>query len=608
MFQTFGKLREILTPSERRRAFLVFLLMLLVALLETAGVASVLPFISVLSDPESVERNPYLAKAYEWSGSSSITDFITLLGMGFLAVLILSLVAKALSQWVQLEFTKMRVHSVGCRLNQRYLAQPYDWFLNQHTSRLTTTILSEVNRVISASLFPALQLVAHGIVAICLFSFLLIVNPLVALVAGVVLSGCYGCIYFIVRRPLGRFGRFRFEANQKRFKVTQEIFGGIKDVKISGLESQMLKRFEEPSYHTAKQEVRMDIIRQLPGFFMQGLLFGGVVGILLYLSSVHGSMIGALPTFAAFAFAGYRLMPSLQQIYSHLASLKTSAPSLDSLIDDLRSLEPYKPHHETNDRRERFPPLKSGIVLRDVSYTYPGMDSSALKSLNMTIAARQQIGLVGSTGSGKSTTVDLILGLLTPGDGVLEVDGTPINSTNVRKWQRSIGYVPQHIFLADDTVAGNIAFGLPAEERDHDAIIKAAKIANLHEFIEHQLPDGYNTEVGERGVRLSGGQRQRIGIARAMYYDPEVIIMDEATSALDNITEKAVMSAVDNLSEHKTVVMIAHRLSTIRNCDLIYLMNDGKVSAKGTFEELIVSSPEFQKMNGTTSNAGDYVD
>lgn len=598
MFDTFGKLYEILTPGERKRAVLVFLMMLVVALLETAGVASILPFISVLANPELIRSNSLFAMLYDLSGAEDISEFSLILGIGFLSILLLSLAAKAFSQWLQLDFTKMRVHSIGHRLMAGYLAQPFEWFLQKHTSRLTTTILSEVNRVISASLYPALQMIAHGVVVVFILSFLLIIDPKVALTAGGTLGFAYGVVYLLVRKPLGRFGRWRYEANLKRFKVTQDTFGGIKDVFIAGLEERMLQKFEKPSYQTAKQDVKVDIIKQIPGFFMQALVFGGVVTVLLYLSGVHGSMMEALPIFGAFAFAGYRLMPSLQQIYSHMTSLRASSANLNGLIKDLRELPSLPARGGVRGEAEHLPIVSNQIELRGIKYRYPGSSEFALKSVDIVIPAQKQVGLVGATGSGKSTTVDLILGLLRPLSGELLVDGLAVTQRNMRAWQQCIGYVPQQIFLTDDTVASNIAFGLQPEERDMEAVIKAAKIANLHEFVMNQLPDGYNTKVGERGVRLSGGQRQRIGIARALYRDPDVIVLDEATSALDNLTEKAVMEAVDNLSGKKTIIMIAHRLSTVQNCDVIYLMNRGRVEDQGSFEDLVASSDEFRAMSG----------
>lgn len=597
MRATLQKLYELLSARERKQAVWVFLLMLLVAFFETVGVASILPLISVLSDPEMIERNKYLQLAYQHSGVESIDSFVLVLGGGFLLIFFTSLTLKAMSQWVQINFTKMRVHSLGCRLTQRYLAQEYSWFLQRHTSMITTTILAEINKVISGSLFPTMQMISHGIVTLFLMILLLMIEPFLALAATIGLAGAYGLIYFAVRQPLSRFGRWRQQANMKRYKVTQETFGGVKDVKVRGIEQLMVERFEKPSLITARQEIRIDIIKAIPGFFMQAFVFGGVVAIMLYLLAAYGSMEGALPVLATFAFAGYRLMPALQSIFRNLTSLRSMAPALEALIQDLRHLAPYNAAADVPEGKRMAAPEK-GLRLEGVYYKYPNADSWALKNLTIDIKAHQQVALVGATGSGKSTTVDLILGLLTPQKGCIYVDGTVIDASNVRLWQRIIGYVPQDIFLSDDTVAGNIAFGLPEHQIDHEAVVKAAKTANLHDFILEELPQGYQTFVGERGTRLSGGQKQRIGIARALYYDPEVIVMDEATSALDNTTERVIMEAVDNLAGKKTVIMIAHRLTTVRNCDIIYYLHRGEVAAQGSYEQLLELSPEFRAMAG----------
>lgn len=597
MIATFKKLYELLSLRERKQAVWVFALMLLVALVEAVGVASILPLISVLSDPEMVERNAMLNALYVRSGVEDIDAFILFLGFAFLLILFTSLALKASSQWAQIHFTKMRVHSLGYRLTQRYLAQEYSWFLVRHTSRITTTILAEINKVISGSLFPAMQMIAHSIVSLFLMILLIVIEPLLALVAAAGLGGAYGLIYLSVRQPLSRFGRWRQEANRQRYKVTQETFGGVKDVKVRGIEKLMVDRFKKPSLDTAKQEIRIDIIKEIPGFFMQAFVFGGIVAIMLYLLAAYGSMMGALPVLATFAFAGYRLMPALQSIFKHLTSLRAMGPALDALVDDLRTLEPLNTHDQLAPGERMSQPLK-GITLEGIYYHYPNTKVWALKDLNIFIKAHHQVALVGATGSGKSTTVDLLLGLLRPQQGSLFVDGVAIDASNVRLWQRVIGYVPQDIFLADDSVAGNIAFGLPKEQINMEAVVKACKTANLHDFIVDELPEGYQTFVGERGTRLSGGQKQRIGIARALYHDPDVIVMDEATSALDNSTERAIMEAVENLAGQKTVIMIAHRLSTVRNCDMIYYLDRGEIVAHGRYEELLEMSPEFRVMAG----------
>jgi ABC-type multidrug transport system fused ATPase/permease subunit len=309
-----------------------------------------------------------------------------------------------------------------------------------------------------------------------------------------------------------------------------------------------------------------------------------------------GSLAGVLPLLAIYAFAGLRLLPSMQQIYSELTMIRFNRMALDSLHADMAEI--HASRHELPPEAVRVEPvhLKERLDLVDVHYSYPLAERPALRGLTLSIPARTTVGIVGGTGAGKTTTVDLVLGLLELQTGRIEADGVPIERANMRAWQNTIGYVPQAIFLIDDTVSANIAFGLPAERIDQEAVERAAKIAELHGFVTEELPQGYATRVGERGVRLSGGQRQRIGIARALYHDPDVLIMDEATSALDNLTERAVMDAVHNLGHAKTIVLIAHRLTTVQACDTIFMMEGGRLVAQGTYDELLRKSGKFRAM------------
>jgi ABC-type multidrug transport system fused ATPase/permease subunit len=359
-----------------------------------------------------------------------------------------------------------------------------------------------------------------------------------------------------------------------------------------------VRRFLRPARTLARRQISAGLMSQLPSFAIQGLLFGGMILTLLYLMARHGGFQEALPVAALYAFAGYRLMPAVQAIYRDISQLRFSEAALDSLCTDFASLQTEAPRARPkgDDGREDRLPLERELELRDVSYGYPNAARPALHQLSLTIQAFSTVGIVGSTGSGKTTTVDLVLGLLRPREGSILADDVEITDERVRAWQRSLGYVPQQIFLADETVAGNIAFGLPAREIDRAAVERAARIANLHDFVIGELPDGYETKVGERGVRLSGGQRQRIGIARALYHDPDVLILDEATSALDNLTEQAVMEAVHRLGSRKTIVLIAHRLTTVRNCDCIYLLEQGRLMASGPYEELIAKNDRFRAM------------
>jgi len=501
-------------------------------------------------------------------------------------LLVTSLAFKALTTYAQTRFALMREYSIGKRLVEGYLHQPYSWFLNRHSADLGKTILSEVQTVINNGMLPLMTLMAQSTVALALLILLIIVDPLLALSVGVALGLAYACIFAVMKGRLKRLGQARIKANKERFTAVSEAFGAAKEVKVGGLEQVYIQRFAKPAEIFAKNQATASVIAQLPRFALEAVAFGGMLLIILYLMAQSGSFASALPVIALYAFAGYRLMPAIQQVYGAFTKLRFAASAIDALHQDLISLRTaYTEHGHLNPL-----PIIQGITLNKVSYYYPKAQEPALKNIDISIPARSKVGFVGATGSGKTTTVDVILGLLEPQEGSLIVDSQPITGANRRQWHRAIGYVPQQIYLADDTVTANIAFGVRSNDIDQQAVERAAKIANLHEFVVNDLPQGYDTTVGERGVRLSGGQRQRIGIARALYFNPQVLILDEATSALDNLTEQAVMEAVNNLGHDITMIMIAHRLSTVRHCDQIYLLERGEVKARGTFDKLMLTS------------------
>ncbi|MEQ9108010.1 MAG: ABC transporter ATP-binding protein [Limnobacter sp.] len=571
----------------------LLVMILIMALLEVIGVASIMPFIAVLANPQLIETNATLSAVYGGLGFTDPQNYLFFLGVLVFILLVVSLGVKAITTYAQLRFTLMREYSLGKRLIEGYLRQPYTWFLNHHSADLGKNILSEVSIVIGQGMMPLMTLIAQGTVVLALISLLVIVDPWLALSVGLVLGLSYGVIFKVMSGFLRRIGSERVKANKDRFTAVSEAFGAAKEVKVGGLEQAYIRRFAEPAETYARNHASAQAVAQLPRYVIEAIAFGGMLLVLLYLMAQSEDLSNALPIISLYVFAGYRLLPALQQIYWSLSQLKFSSSALEAMHEDLLSLAPGE------DEDRAIEPLKFNheIQLDGINFYYPNADLPALNEINMSIRAHSTIGLVGYTGSGKTTTVDIILGLLEPQQGRMIIDGNPINHSNRRQWQKVIGYVPQHIYLTDDSVAANIAFGVShPEEINNSAVERAAKIVNLHNFVTNDLPEGYATKIGERGVRLSGGQRQRIGIARALYKSPQLLILDEATSALDNLTEQAVMDAVNNLGHELTIVMIAHRLSTVRQCDQIYLLDKGRIKAHGTYEELVQNNSLFRAM------------
>ena len=588
---TLRKLLFILTPHERKLALLLLGMILVMALLDMMGVASILPFISVLANPDIIQTNNFLNKIFTFSATFGIEtdrEFLFFLGIFVFLFLIFSLLFKALTFYTQIHFNAMREYSISKRLVEGFLHQPYSWFLNQNSADLGKTILSEVGTVIHDGIKALIDLITYIAIAILLIVLLIIVSPKISLIAGFTLGITYAIIYKFTRNFLKRIGQERLRANEARFTILSESFGAIKEIKVNGVEQVYVDRFSKPAKTLGQHTASYQIIGRLPRFIIEAVAFGGLVLMILYLMSEFKTFTNVIPIISVYAFAGYRLIPALQQIYASFTALRYVSSSLDEVYKDLRDIQFYNSGQEN-----RVLELNNSITLKNISYRYPNAERLALKNINLNIDVNSTVGFVGTTGSGKTTLVDIILGLFQAQQGSLKVDGQIITKDISNSWRRSIGYVPQHIYLADDTIAANIAFGVNPKNINHRQIENAARVANLHNFVDSELPQKYQTIVGERGIRLSGGQRQRIGIARALYHKPQLLILDEATSALDNLTEKAVIDAINNLNEKTTIILIAHRLSTIKKCNMIYVLENGEIKDQGTFEKLIKTSKHF---------------
>ena len=549
------------------------------------GVASILPFVAVLSNPEIIETNNILNTAFQLSrvfGVENNQQFLFALGILVFFLLIISLVFKAGTTYLQTHFILMRECSIGRRLIEGYLHQPYSWFLNRHSADLGKNILSEVQQVVGSGIRPLMELIAQAMVSIVIIILLVVVDPKLTIIVGLSLSLAYLVIFYFVRKYLDQLGNKRLLNNKLRFSVVSEAFGAAKEVKVGGLEKGYINLFSNFAKIFARTQASALVVAQFPRYILEAIAFGGILLIIIYKMSQSSSFVGALPIISLYVFAGYRLLPALQKIYGALSQLTYVGPSLEKLYNDIKNLK-----FSNENQHSSVVSFEKSINLKNVHYNYPNTSRTALKDININIPAKSTVGLVGTTGSGKTTMVDIILGLLEPQKGTLEIDNKIITKQNVRSWQSCIGYVPQHIYLSDDTIEANIAFGTKLKDINKQAVEKVAKIASLHDFVTNELPKQYQTKIGERGVRLSGGQRQRIGIARALYHNPKVLILDEATSALDNETEHVVMDAVNNLNKDVTIILIAHRLNTVKNCDIIFKLNKGLLKDVGTFNELI---------------------
>lgn len=590
-FALVGRLWSHLQPRRRRQFVLIMGLSVLSAFAEVVSLGAVLPFLGVLTAPDKVFHYRIVAQTARAWGVDSPQELLLPLTIAFAVVALLAGAIRIFVLWVSTRFTFATGADISMEVYRRTLYQPYSAHVSRNSSEVISGIIAKVGNVVLSVLLPLMTLINSTLVLLAVMAALLVINTEVALIATAAFGSAYVLITRLSRRRLQRNSRRVADGYTRMIRALQEGMGGIRDVLLDGTQEFYCEIYRRADHLFRFAQGENIVIGQGPRYIMEvvGMI---LVAVLAYtLSRKAGGMAVALPMLGALALGAQRMLPALQQAFNAWANM---AGSQASLADTLELLDQPLPQEAL----QPAPPalaFESEIHLRAVRFRYTDTGPWVLDGFDLVIPKGARIGLVGATGSGKSTAMDLLMGLLTPCEGEVLVDGGNIRGLRGRAWQQSIAHVPQNLYLADATVAENIAFGVRREHIDLARVKRAARQAQIAEFLEG-LPAGYQTEVGERGVRLSGGQRQRIGIARALYKQANVLILDEATSALDNATECSVMDSLDGLDRRLTILLIAHRLTTVRRCDTIVELAHGRVVAQAPYEELLESSISFRRM------------
>lgn len=576
----FAELNYIFDRRDKCKIALLLLAVVAGSFLELLGVTVFMPFIEIIQKPRTIQDKWYLKWVYDLFHMHSATDFMVLLSSCIILVYLVKNVYLVIEKSYIYRFSYHMQRKLSTRLLSTYMKAPYTFHLDQNIATLQRTLQEDTSRFIQVVLY-SLELIAELAVCFVLGIFLLIQSKTITIIVLGLLVVCLGSFLLLTRKYSRRLGERNQRCQGTIFQWMNQALGGIKEIKI--LERSGYFTEEYSGYYT-KYANGLTIARTisiLPKYVMEAVAISGLLlAIIIKLRFGEADMTYYVSQLTVFAVAAFRLMPSMGRINEHATNTLYALPSVDLIYRDLKEIEDYGKKQEQEVREDWN--LQNGLEVKHVTYRYPGTDEAVIEDASLLIEKGKTIAFVGASGAGKTTMVDLILGLLTPQKGVVMADDINVHE-KPKTFHAQVGYIPQVIYLSDDTIRNNIAFGIKEKEIDEQAIRRAVDMAQLSTFIE-SLPRGLDTIVGDRGVRLSGGQRQRIGIARALYHDPEILVLDEATSALDNDTESAVMEAVENLQGTKTMIIIAHRLTTIRNVDRIYEVADGRVVEKSKEE------------------------
>jgi ATP-binding cassette, subfamily B, bacterial PglK len=571
-------------------------LMVVSALAEVLSLSAVVPFIGILAEPQWVFSRPAFAELLRSWGIVSAQQLVLPLTIVFVCAALLAGAIRTLMLWVSTRLASESGADISIEVYRRTLYQPYNVHVTRNSSEVISGITNKVHGVVFGILVPLLTLVSSAVLLAAITTALVAINPRVNVVVIVGFGAIYGLITSFSRQRLRRNSERIASEQTQVVKSLQEALGGIRDVLLDGSQPIYCEVYHRADAALRRAEGNNYFIGQSPRFAMESLGMVFIAGLAYALSGRAGGIAAALPMLGVLALGAQRLLPALQQSHAAWSSINGHRAALSDIVTLLdQSIAP-----ELLQPAPAPLPFHDAICFQSVCFRYANEGPRVLDDLSLTISKGARVGFVGTTGSGKSTMMDLLMGLLTPTQGELLIDGQLLTGARVRAWQQTIAHVPQNIFLADTTLTENIAFGVPRESINFERVQQAARQAQIGDFIESK-PEGYGTRVGERGIRLSGGQRQRIGIARALYKQASVLVLDEATSALDNATEQSVMAAIGSLSRDLTILVIAHRLTTIQRCDTIVELKHGRVIAQGSYEQLLERSLSFRHLAQETT-------
>ncbi len=568
------KINYLLNKRSKQKIGWLLILIIIGSFAELLGVSILLPIIDLSMDGSDYTANNFCKVIIHFTGTSDKkTVLLCLIGSTIAIYILKNLYLAAMYSYLYKTAAEVK-RELSTKLLKSYLKQPYSYFLYKNSSELIRSVNEDTGQFYQVIL-NILRVVTNGVTALALIVYLAIENFAMTITVAILVGLSAVVIFLGVQKKTAKLGKMKQKHSSSLIQYMQQSIEGIKEIKLLSTEQYFVSQYDKTYYKQTDVERKYNVLNWLPKYMIETVCIAGIMGFMGINIMYNVNYAALIPQLAVFAAGAFKLLPAVNGLYSYMNTIVFFKASVDLLYHDVKDTEKYKTNEEEIHSEITELPFSKKVEVKNAVFHYQNVEKNVLDQVNMEIEKGTSVALIGASGGGKTTMADIVLGFLSLQSGTVEVDGVDIQ-TNIRGWRKNIGYIPQNIYLTDDTIRNNIAFGIPKDQINDTEVWRALEEAQLKDFVE-SLPEGLDTEVGERGVRISGGQRQRIGIARALYRNPSFLVFDEATSALDNDTEKEVMKAIDSLHGNKTMLMIAHRLSTIENCDHVYKVENGKV-------------------------------